>query len=346
MKFLSIVVSLDVMAGAMAAAAVGNSATGAGSTFVAPLLAAWAAAAKQASGITVDYRPAGSGGGIQRIANGAVTFAATDMPLAPADVQANRLVQFPLAGGGVVPVFNLPGLAAGALTLDGRTIAEISLGKVTRWNAPAIAKLNPRLTLPDTSITVVHRADASGTTFIWSNYLSKVSPAWREKMGEDLMIDWPAGIGAKGNDGVADDVARISGALGYVEYTYVKQTGPSYARMINRAGKSIAPSPASFQAAATGTDWRAAPDFRVVMTDAPGDASWPIAGATYILMKSVPLDRGASAAALHFFDWAYKHGGKTAADLGYVPMPESVVAMIERLWAEKIEIGGPASRGR
>lgn len=342
MKFLSIFVSIAVMAVAAAGAA-SDSASGAGSTFVAPLLTQWAAAAKRAIGVDIDYRPAGSGVGIQRITNGVVTFAATDMPLAPADIQANRLIQFPLVGGAVIPVFNLPGIAAGTLTLDGPTIAKIFLGAITRWNDPAIVNLNPHLALPPAPITVVHRTDASGTTFIWSDYLSKVSPEWRVRMGEDLVIDWPAGIGAKGNAGVADDVARIAGALGYVEYAYVERSGLSYARVINRAGKSIPPSPASLQAAAAGIDWSNAPDFRVIMTDALGDASWPIAGATFILMKSVPLDPRASAAALQFFDWAYKHGSRTAIELGYVPMPKSVVAVIERLWAEKTKIGGPAT---
>jgi phosphate transport system substrate-binding protein len=320
--------------------------TGAGSTFVYPLLGQWVAAAKQAIGVTVDYRPAGSGGGIQRIINGAVTFSATDMPLTPGDIAANHLVQFPLVGGAVVPVFNLPSIEAGALTLDGPTIAKIFLGEIRRWDDPAIVNLNPHLTLPSTPITVVHRADASGTTFIWTDYLSKVSPKWQKKAGEDLVIDWPAGIGAKGNDGVSADVAGTVGALGYVEYAYVMQRDLSYARMINRAGMAVTPTPASFQAAAAGIDWRSAPDFRAVMTDAPGAASWPIAGATFILMEAAPLDSAGSTAALRFFDWVYRHGSNTATDLGYVPMPESVVAVIEKSWAENMKTAGGASAFR
>lgn len=342
MKFLCLIASIGLIAGAIVSAAAADLVTGAGSTFVSPLLVRWAAGAKQAIGINVDYRPAGSGAGIQRIINGAVTFAATDMPLAPEDVAANHLFQFPLVGGAVVPVFNLPGVQAGALTLDGPTIAKIFLGEIGRWDDPALVRLNPHVTLPNTPITVIHRADPSGTTFIWTNYLSKVSPQWQGKIGEDLVVDWPGGVGAKGNDGVSTDVAQIDGALGYVEYTYVTQRGLSFARMINRTGKSVAPTPAGFQAAAAGVDWKNAPDFRVVMTDAPGEASWPVAGATFVLMRASPLDPGASTAALKFFDWAYTRGSHAATDLGYVPMPENVVALIEGLWAEKIKTAGGA----
>jgi phosphate transport system substrate-binding protein len=342
MKLLYVIVSVAVTAGASVFAASSDLITGAGSTFVSPLLVQWAAAAKQAIGVSVDYQPAGSGAGIRRIINGAVTFAATDMPLAPEDIAANHLVQFPLVGGAVVPVFNLPGVETGALTLDGPTIAKIFLGEIRRWNDPAIVRLNADLALPDTPITVVHRADASGTTFIWTDYLSKVSPRWQEKIGKDLLIDWPAGIGAKGNDGVSTDVAQIVGALGYVEYAYVMQKNLNFARMINRAGNSVAPGPAAFQAAAAGIDWKNAPDFRAIMTDAPGAASWPVAGATFALMKAVPPDPGRSAAALKFFDWAYKRGSSVATGLGYVAMPENVVALIERLWAEKIKTGAGA----
>jgi phosphate transport system substrate-binding protein len=342
MKFLCLVVSIGLTAGAIGFATAADLVTGAGSTFVSPLLVRWAAGAKQAIGITVDYRPAGSGAGIQRINNGAITFAATDMPLAEGDIAANHLAQFPLVGGAVVPVLNLPGVEAGALTVDGPLIAKIFLGEIKRWDDPAIVRLNPHLTLPDIPITVVHRADASGTTFIWTDYLSKVSPQWQEKIGEDLVVDWPAGLGAKGNDGVSTDVARIDGALGYVEYAYVTQRGLSFARMINRTGKSVAPTPASFQAAVAGVDWQNAPDFRAVMTDAPGEASWPVAGATFVLMKAAPLDPSGSTAALKFFDWAYRRGSRVATDLGYVPMPENVVALIEGLWAEKIKTVGGA----
>lgn len=340
MNFLRLIVSIGVTAGAIVSAAAADLITGAGSTFVSPLLVQWAASARQAIGVTVAYRSAGSSVGIQRIINGAVTFAATDMPLAPGDIAANHLVQFPLVGGAVVPVFNLPGIEAGALTLDGPMIAKIFLGEIRSWNDPAIVSLNPHLRLPNTPITVVHRADASGTTFIWTDYLSKVSPEWDERIREDLVINWPVGIGAKGNEGVSTDVARIVGAIGYVEYAYAKRGNLSIARMINRAGKSVAPTPAGFQAAAAGTDWSGAPDFRVIMTDAPGEASWPVAGPTFILMESAPVDPVGSAAALKFFDWAYKQGSNVATNLGYVPMPENAITVIERLWMEKIKTGG------
>lgn len=334
MKFLSIMLGLGVIVGTVASAVPSGSITGAGSTFVSPLLVRWAGAARQATAVTVNYRPVGSGVGIQRIINGTVTFAATDMPLGPGDVSANHLIQFPLVGGAVVPVFNLPGIASGALTLDGPTIAKIFLGEITRWDDTAIAGLNPHLRLPDAPIAIVHRADASGTTFIWTNYLSKVSPEWQKKIGEDLVIDWPVGIGAKGNDGVSTDVARMVGALGYVEYIYALHKGLSSARMINRAGKPIAPTPAAFQAATAGADWKNVTDFRVVMTDARGEASWPIASATFILMKAVPLDAASSIAAFKFFDWAYSRGSAMATELGYVPMPPNVVASVKRLWAD------------
>jgi phosphate transport system substrate-binding protein len=336
MKLLTTLVSIGVTAVAIVSATANGLISGAGSTFVSPLLVQWVVAAKQAIGVTVDYRAIGSGVGIQRIINGAVTFAATDMPLTPGDIASSHLVQFPLVGGAVVPVFDLPGIQAGTLTLDGPTIAKIFLGEITRWDDPAILSLNPHVTMPNLPIMVVHRADASGTTFIWTDYLSKTSPQWQEKIGEDLLIDWPVGIGAKGNGGVSTVIAATVGAIGYVEYAYVRQKDLSFARMINRAGKPVAPTPASFQAAAIGTDWRNAPDFRLLMTDAPGEASWPIVGATFILMKTVPLDAADSAAALKFFNWVYKRGSKLATDLGYVPMPEQAVASIERVWSEKI----------
>jgi phosphate transport system substrate-binding protein len=310
---------------------------GAGSTFVYPLLSAWAKAYEQAGGASLDYRPIGSGGGIQRITNGTVAFGASDMPLLPADIEANRLVQFPLVSGAVVPILNLPGVGPGEITLNGSTLAEIFLGRVTRWNDPAIAKLNPAVTLPDTAITVVHRTDSSGTTFIWTDYLSKISREWANRVGENIVVDWPTGVGAKGNEGTADVVGRIAGALSYVEYAYAKQRKLSYAAMINRAGKPVQPTIGAFEAAAAATDWIAAPDFRVTMTDAAGDQSWPIAGSTFVLMQSAPADAVRSLAALQFFRWAYTNGKGIAAGLGYVPMPDPVVALIEDAWAQRIK---------
>ena len=266
-----------------------------------------------------------------------VTFGATDMPLKSEDVAKNSFVQFPVINGAVVPLLNLPGIKPGELTLDGPTIAKIFLGEITKWNDPAIAKLNPGIKLPDTAIAVVHRSDGSGTTFIWTNYLSKVSPEWKDKVGENTAVEWPVGIGAKGSEGVANNTANTVGALGYVEYAYAKQNNLTYAKMLNHAGKVVAPTAESFLAAAASADWANAQDFRVIITDAPGEKSWPVAGSTFILMQTVPTDIASSSEALKFFDWGYKNGKQMAADLDYVPMPDNVVALIEKTWKDKIK---------
>jgi phosphate transport system substrate-binding protein len=310
--------------------------TGAGSTFVYPVLAKWADAYKKETGIGLNYQSIGSGGGIKQITNKTVTFGASDMPLTPEDVAKNHLVQFPIINGAVVPILNLPGIKPGELTLDGPTIAKIFLGDIIKWNDPAIAKLNPGVKLPTTAIAVVHRSDGSGTTFIWTNYLSKVSPDWKQKVGDNTAVEWPVGIGAKGSEGVSNNVAQTVGSLGYVEYAYAKQNNLTYAKMINRAGKTVAPTAESFQAAAAGADWTSAPDFHVIMTNAPGDKSWPVAGSTFILMQQTPTSAADAAAALKFFAWGYKNGKQMAADLDYVPMPDSVVALIQKAWTDKI----------
>jgi phosphate transport system substrate-binding protein len=311
--------------------------TGAGSTFVYPVLAKWADVYKKDTGIGLNYQSIGSGGGIKQITAKTVTFGASDMPLTPEDVAKNNFVQFPIINGSVVPLINLPGIKPGEVTLDGPTIAKIFLGEITKWNDPAITKLNPGVNLPATAIAVVHRSDGSGTTFIWTNYLSKVSPEWKSKVGENTAVEWPVGIGAKGSEGVANNAAQTVGALGYVEYAYAKQNNLTYAKMINHAGKTVAPTMEAFQAAAAGADWTSAPDFHVIMTDAAGDKSWPVAGSTFILMQQVPTNAADSAAALKFFDWGYKNGKQMASDLDYVPMPDSVVALIEKTWKEKIK---------
>jgi phosphate transport system substrate-binding protein len=266
--------------------------TGAGSTFVYPVLAKWADTYKKDTGVGLNYQSIGSGGGIKQITNKTVTFGASDMPLTP---------------------------------------------EITKWDDPAIAKLNPGVKLPDTAIAVVHRSDGSGTTFIFTNYLSKVSPDWKSKVGENTAVEWPVGIGAKGSEGVSNNTAQTVGSLGYVEYAYAKQNNLTYAKMVNHAGKVVAPTAEAFQAAAAGADWTSAPDFHVIMTDAAGDKSWPIAGSTFILMQQVPVNAADSAAALKFFDWGYKNGKQAATDLDYVPMPDSVVALIEKTWKEKIK---------
>ena len=331
------------VAGMLAATALPASAadiTGAGSTFVYPMLAKWADTYKKDTGIGLNYQSIGSGGGIKQITNKTVTFGASDMPLKSADVAKNDFVQFPVIKGAVVPVVNLPGIKAGELSLDGPTLANIYLGNITKWNDQAIAKLNPDVKLPDTAIVVVHRSDGSGTTFIWTDYLSKVSPDWKSKVGESTAVEWPVGIGAKGNEGVANNTANTAGAIGYVEYAYAMQNKMAFAKMYNEAGKSVTPTSAAFQAAAAGAQWSSAPDFYVILTNAPGDTSWPIAGSTFILMQSTPANEADSAAALKFFDWGYKHGKQMAADLDYVPMPDSVVTLIEKTWKEKIKGAG------
>jgi phosphate transport system substrate-binding protein len=314
--------------------------TGAGSTFVYPVLAKWADAYRKETGVGLNYQSIGSGGGIKQITAKTVTFGASDMPLTPEDVTKNNFVQFPIINGSVVPILNLPGIKPGDITLDGPTIAKIFLGEITKWNDPAIAKLNPGVKLPDIAIAVVHRSDGSGTTFIWTNYLSKVSPEWKSKVGENTAVEWPVGIGAKGSEGVSNNVAQTVGSLGYVEFAYAKQNNLTYSKMVNRAGKVVAPTAEAFQAAAAGADWTSAPDFHVIMTDAPGDKSWPVAGSTFILMQQIPVNAADSAAALKFFHWGYTNGKQMAADLDYVPMPDNVVALIEKTWRDKIRADG------
>jgi len=339
MKHLTSIVAAGFLA-ATALPAAAADITGAGSTFVYPVLAKWADTYKKDTGIGLNYQSIGSGGGIKQITNKTVTFGASDMPLTPEDVAKNNFVQFPIINGSVVPLLNLPGIKPGELTLDGPTIAKIFLGEITKWNDPAIAKLNPGIKLPSTAIAVVHRSDGSGTTFIWTNYLSKVSPEWKSKVGENTAVEWPVGIGAKGSEGVSNQAAQTIGALGYVEYAYAKQNNLNYAKMINQAGKTVSPTMEAFQAAAAGAVWTSAPDFHVIMTNAPGDKSWPVAGSTFILMQSTPVNEADSAAALKFFDWGYKNGKQMAAELDYVPMPDSVVALIEKSWKEKIKGAG------
>jgi phosphate transport system substrate-binding protein len=317
--------------------AIADEITGAGSTFVYPILAKWADAYKKATGLGLNYQSIGSGGGIKQITNKTVTFGASDMPLKSEEVAKAGFVQFPVINGAVVPVVNLDGIKPGELVLDGPTIAKIFLGDIKNWDDPAIKKLNPAVKLPSNAIAVVHRSDGSGTTFIWTNYLSKVSPDWNQKVGVNTAVQWPVGIGAKGNEGVANNTTQTKGAIGYVEYAYAKQNKMTYANMVNQAGKTVAPTSESFEAAAAGAKWADAKDFYVILTDAPGDKSWPIAGSTFILMHTVPQDAAATAAALKFFAWGYKNGKQMAADLDYVPMPESVVALIEKTWKEQIK---------
>ena len=311
--------------------------SGAGATFPYPIYAKWAAAFSKETGIAVNYQPIGSGDGIEQVRNKVVTFAATDMPLSAGDLDAGGLVQFPTLTAGVVAVVNIDGVKPGELTLDGATLARILLGEVRSWNDPAIRKLNPNAKLPSQPIAVVSRSDGSGTTFVFTDYLSKVSPIWRSKVGSSTAVEWPLGIQAVGNEGVARSVASMKGSIGYVEYAYARQNRLTYTKLVNRDGKVVAPNVASFTAAAGNANWEGTPGFGVVLTNEAGAATWPIAGATFILVHKQPNDPAAAAQALKFFDWAYSKGGQMAEELDYVPMPDSVVAAVRRLWAAQIK---------
>ena len=333
-------VMLGTLAGAGAVQAADIS--GAGATFPYPIYAKWADAYKKETGIGLNYQSIGSGGGIKQITQNTVDFGASDMPLKPEDLQRDGLMQFPTVIGGDVPVYNLKGIAPGELKFSGALLADIYLGKITKWTDPGIARLNPGKKLPDEDITVVHRSDGSGTTFIWTSYLSKVSSQWKEKVGEGTSVSWPAGVGGKGNEGVASYVLRIDGAIGYIEYAYVLQNKMSYGLVSNREGQFVAPDINSFQAAAAGADWRSAPGMYLVLTDAPGKTSWPIAGATFILMHTEQRDAQRAKEVLRFFDWAYAKGGKLAEELDYVPLPASVVKLIQENWKAQLKANGAA----
>jgi len=308
--------------------------TGAGASFPFPIYAKWAATYKSQSGTSLNYQSIGSGGGIAQIKAKTVASGATDKPLTPKELNAFGLAQFPTVIGGVVPVVNVPGITPGQLTLDGTTLANIFMGKIARWNDPAIAKLNPGVNLPNRAITVVHRSDGSGTTFILATYLGQVSPEWKADIGADTAIDWPTGIGAKGNEGVAGNVAQIGGSIGYVEYAYAKTNKLSHVKMVNRAGQTVSPTIESFSAAAAGADWSAAAknNFYVILTNQPGAASWPIAATTYILVYKNPPDQTATADTLKFFKWGFEQGDKLALGLDYVPLPDTAVSAITASW--------------
>jgi phosphate transport system substrate-binding protein len=311
--------------------------SGAGATFPFPVYAKWADAYKKETGNGLNYQSIGSGGGIKQIKAKTVTFGATDKPLEAAELADSGLVQFPTVVGGDVPVVNLDGIKPGELVLDGPALAKIFLGEITSWDDPAIKKLNPKAKLPSQAIVVVHRSDGSGTTFIWTDYLSKVSDDWKSKVGASTAVEWPVGLGAKGNEGVANNVTQTKGAIGYLEYAYVKQNNLTYVDIINKSGKPVAPSAESFQAAAANADWANSPGFYQILTDEPGPKSWPVSGATFILIPKAPNDPAAAAEALKFFGWAYEKGGKMAEELDYVPLPKTVVALIKKSWAAEIK---------
>jgi phosphate transport system substrate-binding protein len=311
--------------------------TGAGATFPYPIYAKWAEAYKAKTGVGMNYQSIGSGGGIAQIKAKTVDFGASDMPLKQEDLQTAGLMQFPAIVGGVVPVMNLDGVQPGALKLTGPILADIYQGKIRKWNDKAIAELNAGVKLPDQAIAVVHRSDGSGTTFIWTDYLSKVSPEWKSKVGSATAVSWPEGVGGKGNEGVAAYVQRIKGAIGYVEFAYAKRNNMTYASVKNRDGTFVKPEMSAFQAAAANADWKNAPGFYEILTDQPGKTAWPITGASFILMH-VKQDKPQNAAeVLKFFAWAFANGGKLAEELDYVPLPENVTKLIETAWKTQIK---------
>ena len=313
--------------------------SGAGGTAIYPVLSKWADAYAKKTGTTINYQAIGSGGGIKQIEASTVTFGASDMPLKPDVLQQNGLVQWPMIIGGAIPVVNLPGVRPGQMRLDGATIASIYMGDITRWNDAAIQKLNPKLKLPALDIAPVYRTDGSGTNFLFTNYLSKESPSFAQKIGANTSVQWPVGLGAKGNEGVANQVTQTSGAIGYVEYAYVMQTHMTYARLRNRAGSFVVPSAQSFQEAASHGDWAQSPGFYLVLTDQPGAGSWPITGASFILMHAQSSDPHTTSA-LKFFDWAYSHGAALAAQLDYVPIPAAVVKLVQATWSKSLKVSG------
>ncbi|MGO9942875.1 MAG: phosphate ABC transporter substrate-binding protein PstS [Rhodoblastus sp.] len=318
-------------------AAIAADVSGAGATFPYPIYAKWADSYKKETGFGLNYQSIGSGGGIKQIKANTVTFGATDAPLKADELEKAGLVQWPQVMGGIVPVVNLDGVSAGDIVIDGPTFAKIFLGEIKVWNDPAIAKLNPAVKLPETAILVVHRSDGSGTTFNFTDYLSKVSADWKSKVGSATAVEWPTGLAAKGNEGVANTVANTKSSIGYVEYAYAKQNKMTYAKLVNHDGKTVAPTMESFQAAAANADWANSPGYYQILTNEPGADSWPITAATFILVQKQPVDAVATGEALKFFAWAFANGAKEAEALDYIPMPDNVIGLIKKTWAADIK---------
>ena len=339
MKFLS---RFAVMGAAIcfSAAAMSTDISGAGATFPYPIYAKWADAYKKLTGIGLNYQSIGSGGGIKQIKAKTVTFGASDMPLKPDDLQAAGLLQFPMIIGGVVPVVHIKGIEGGQLHLDGATVASIYLGDITQWDDPQIKRLNPKLALPSTAIAPVYRSDGSGTNFLFSDYLSKANPKFKSSIGANTSVQWPAGIGAKGNEGVANMTTQTDGAIGYVEYAYAKQNHMAYTLLTNKSGAVVAPSADSFQAAAANADWAHSDGYYLILTDQAGAKSWPITGASFILLYKQPGDAAAVSEALKFFAWAYKDGASMAAELDYVPLPAPLIDQVKKTWTSEITSAG------
>jgi phosphate transport system substrate-binding protein len=337
-KFLT---SVAVAAGSaiVFSSAVAADITGAGATFPYPIYAKWAEEYKKVSGNGMNYQSIGSGGGIKQIKAKTVDFGASDMPLKAEDLETEGLMQFPAIMGGVVPVVNLDGVAPSQLKLTGPVLADIYLGKITKWNAPEIASLNAGVKLPAEDVSVVHRADGSGTSFLFTDYLSKISANFKTTVGAGTAVKWPVGVGGKGNEGVAANVQRIKNSIGYVEYAYAKKNKMTYAQLKNRDGQFVSPDDDNFKAAAAGADWAKTPGFAVVLTDQAGKNSWPITGASFILMHKVQVDAAKGKEVLKFFDWAYKNGGNMAAELEYVAMPPAVVKLVQEAWKAQLKDG-------
>jgi phosphate transport system substrate-binding protein len=314
--------------------------TGAGASFPAPLYAKWADSYNKATGVRVNYQSVGSGAGIKQIKGKTVDFGASDMPLKDDELAKEGLVQFPMVIGGVVPVVNIKGVQPGQIKLTGQLLGDIYLGKIAKWNDPALTALNPGVPLPDATIQVVRRADGSGTSFIFTNYLSKVNEEWKAKVGEGTAVNWPTGAGGKGNEGVSAFVSRLPNSIGYVEYAYVKQNKMTFTLLKNKEGEFHAPDDEAFKAAAAGADW--SKTFYQVLTDQPGKASWPLSGATFIMMHKAQDKPAQASGSLKFFEWAYANGDKTAADLEYVPLPDSVKALVRKQWGEIKDASGKA----
>jgi phosphate transport system substrate-binding protein len=324
------------LAASLTTAAQAADITGAGATFVFPVMSKWSADYNAATGHRINYQSIGSGGGIAQMKANTVDFGSSDAPLTPVDLAASNLVQFPLVMGGIVPVVNLPGVQPGQIKFTGPLLADIYLGKVTKWNDPALTALNPGLALPDQAIRVVHRSDGSGTTFNFVNYLSKVSPEWKTKVGEGTSVRWPVGVGGKGNEGVTAYVKQLKGAIGYIELSYALTNKVSYGQLQNAAGNYITPSNASIQAAAASAEWTKAQDFYLVVTNAPGEQAWPITATNFALMSKKPKNVENNRHARDFFAWAYENGNQQATDLGYVPLPAPLVEQIKAYWSKNL----------
>jgi phosphate transport system substrate-binding protein len=336
-KLFRTLTAAGIVAAAAIVPALALDISGAGATFPYPIYAKWADAYKKETNVGLNYQSIGSGGGIKQIKAKTVTFGASDAPLPGKELDDTGLVQFPMVMGGIVPVVNIEGIKPGEIVLDGPTLAKIFLGEIKSWTDPAIIKLNPTAKLPAQAIAVVHRSDGSGTTYNFAYYLAEVSADWKSKVGFNTSVEWPVGIGAKGNEGVANNVAQTKGSVGYVEYAYAKQNKLTFTKMVNKDGKTVEPTSATFQAAAANANWSSQPGYGVILANQPGAQSWPMTAATWILMYKKPTDPAAATEALKFFAWSYEKGGKMAEDLDYIPMPKNVVDSIKKTWADEIK---------